>query len=433
MTRIVVDHLARVEGHGGVTIELSDRGVDSVQFDVTEGARLLEGIVRGRSYEEVAPITSRICAICSAAHTVASLTATERAFGVVPSGRTERLRDLLLRGENIESHALHVFLLALPDYLDAPSAIALAAEHREAVQLALRLKQLGNAIQEVVAGRAIHPVTTVVGGFTSQPTPDDLVALRDALARARVDVDAAVELVAGLPAVDIGRSPSAYAALRATASYDYAGGHEIVIDASGRTVTVPVAAYRSITRERTVAHSHAKHSRWNGTPFMVGAVARLAINGEHLPPTGARVAQRLGLPARSEDPQDNTRAQVVELAVDVERALDLVEQLLADGQTVEPAPPVVPRAGTGTGVVEAPRGLLIHSYRYDERGRVEEADIITPTALNAASVEHRLRRALEQVQRPEPAGVRRRAEMLVRAYDPCISCSVHVLDARRAP
>ncbi len=432
MTRIVIDHLARVEGHGGVSVELGDGGVESVHFDVIEGARLLEGIVRGRPYDEVAPITSRICAICSAAHTIASLTATEQAFGVVPSARTERLRDLMLRGENIESHALHVFLLALPDYFGAPSAIALATEHREVVDLALRLKQLGNAIQEVVAGRAIHPVTAVVGGFGSWPTQNDLLALREGLLQGREDVAAAVDLMASLPPVDIGRSPSAYAALRMTGFYGYASGHEILVESSGRTVSVPVTAYRSITREQTVPHSHAKHSRWNGTPFMVGAIARLAVNGDHLPAGGARVAQRLGLTGESDDPQDNTRAQVVELAVDVDRALELVEHLLAEGDCVEAPVPVTPRAGTGTGAIEAPRGLLIHSYRYDERGLVEEADVVTPTALNAASVEHRLRRAVEQVSDRDAARIRRRAEMLVRAYDPCISCAVHVLDARRA-
>jgi sulfhydrogenase subunit alpha len=431
--RIVIDHLARVEGHGGVTVELEDGGIGAVHFDIFEGARLLEALVRGRRYDEVAPIACRICAICSAAHTLASLGATEDAFGIVPTAQTLRLRDLLLRGENIESHALHIFLLALPDYLGAPSAIALAADRREAVELALRLKRLGNTIQEMVGGRAVHPVTPVVGGFTSAPSTDDLLRLRTALEQGAVDVRTALDLVATLPAIDVGRSPTAYAALRTPDGYGYSGGHDIGIETNGKVAIVPVPKYRSLADERVVPHSHAKHSRWKGAPVMVGALARLAVNGAHLPRAGVHAAVRLELTAPFNDPLDNNLAQAVELAVDVERALELVDVLLVDGRGVEAVAPVTPRAGSGTGAVEAPRGLLVHSYCYDDAGRLVTADVVTPTALNAASVEHRLRAAVEQSASREPDDLKPKLEMVVRAYDPCISCAVHVLDRRRAP
>jgi coenzyme F420-reducing hydrogenase alpha subunit len=431
-TRITVEHLARVEGHGGATVELADGAIQSVRFDVFEGTRLLEGLVRGRLYDEVAPITSRICAICSAVHVLTSLAATESALGVVPGPRTVRLRDLLLRGENIESHALHIFLLALPDYLNAPSALALAESHRDVVELALRLKRLGNLILEVVGGRAVHPVTPVVGGFSSIPTESALLEVRAALEEGRRDVEVALDLVAQLPRVDVGQSPTAYAALRSVGTYNYLGGRELAIVSDGRTVAVPVTAYKSVTHEHTVPHSHAKHSRWNGTPYMVGALARLVVNGDVLSPLGVKTMARVGLARPFVDPLDNNRAQAVELLVDIERAIELVDEELATGGAAEPVVPVRARAGAGTGAAEAPRGLLIHSYRYNEDGRLQNADVITPTALNAASIEHRLRRAVEIGPNDDPADIRRRLEMVVRAYDPCISCSVHVVDARRA-
>jgi sulfhydrogenase subunit alpha len=431
-TRITVEHLARVEGHGGATVELADGEIQSVRFDVFEGARLLEGLVRGRRYDEVAAITSRICAICSAVHSLTSLTATEAALGIVPAPRTARLRDLLLRGENIESHALHVFLLALPDYLNVPSALALAASHRDVVEIALRLKRLGNTIQEVVGGRAVHPVTAVVGGFSHVPPEEDLVAVRAALLEGRQDLEVALDVVAQLPRVDVGQSATAYAALRSPTTYDYLGGRELMLVDDGQAATVPVSAYRSITRERVLPHSHAKHSSWNGKPYMVGALARLVVNGDLLPPAGLRAMERVGLAKPFVDPLDNNRAQAVELLVDIERAIELVDEELAATDSAEPAP-IRPRAGAGTAAAEAPRGLLIHSYRYNEDGRIDAADVITPTALNAASIEHRLRRAVEIGPRDDPAVVRKRLEMVVRAYDPCISCSVHVLDVRRAP
>ena len=163
MSVIVIEHLARVEGHGGITVELEGDAVTNVRFDVFEGSRLLEPLVRGKRYDEVPPILSRICAICSAAHTLTSLKATEAAFGIRVSPQTELLRELLFRGESIESHALHLFLLAIPDYLNYPGAVALAADKPAAVLLGLRLKKLGNRIQETIGGRAVHPVNALVG------------------------------------------------------------------------------------------------------------------------------------------------------------------------------------------------------------------------------------------------------------------------------
>jgi len=283
-----------------------------------------------------------------------------------------------------------------------------------------------------VGGRAVHPVTAVVGGFASVPTEEALLELRGALEAAQSDAATALELIAQLPPVDVGRSPTAYAALRLPDTYGYMGGHEFAIAADGRAVTVPIEAYRSVTRERTVPHSHAKHSRWNGTPFMVGALARLAVNDAHLPPIGVRAMEQVGLARPFEDPLDNNRAQAVELVVDVEHARALVDEELAAGGDVEERPPVHPREGAGTAAVEAPRGLLIHSYEYGKDGRLRRADVVTPTALNAVSIEHRLRRAAEQHHDLDAPTLRHHLEMVVRAYDPCISCAVHVLDRRRA-
>ncbi len=170
MTKTIkVNHLARVEGHGGITVELDGQSVSSVRFDIFEGARLLEALVRGRSYEDISQIVSRICAICSVAHSLTSIKATENAFGVKPTPQTELLRDLAYRGENIESHALHVFCLAIPDYLNYPSVIALAADLPDAARLGLRLKKLGNTIQEIIGGRAVHPVNASWAGSASFP------------------------------------------------------------------------------------------------------------------------------------------------------------------------------------------------------------------------------------------------------------------------
>ena len=183
-----------------------------------------------------------------------------------------------MRGESIESHALHLFFLAVPDYLDRPSAIAVAAEHPAAVMLGLRLKRLGNLIQETIGGRAIHPVNAVPGGFGRVPSADQLIAIRGALIEAIPDAEAMLDLIASLPDAGFCHTPTAYAALHSPDSDRYYAGDQLMIVSNGDRATIPAADYRSLTNEKPVAHSHAKHSSFHGKPFMVGSLARLTVN-----------------------------------------------------------------------------------------------------------------------------------------------------------
>ena len=423
MSRIVIEHLARVEGHGGITVELEGETVTNVHFDVFEGARLLESLVRGKRYDEVAPILSRICSICSVAHSLTSLKATENAFGIRVSPQTDLLRELMFRGESIESHALHLFLLALPDYLNYPSAIAVAADKPAPVLLGLRLKKLGNQIQETIGGRAIHPVNAVVGGFGKAPRMEELIALRSGLMQAVTDGDSVIDLIASLPATDFCHSDTLYAALRSPNLDTYYAGDEVMVVSNGNRAIVNAAEYRSLTNEKSVPHSNAKHSTFRGSPFMVGSLARLTVN----PSRSAAALDKLKLSIPSDNPMDNNKAQAVELVNDLALALDMVERLIHDGVKDEGCVPITPRAGTGVGITEAPRGLLVHSYTYDEQGCVVSADVITPTAMNAASLEQHLRKTVEQSAERDEATLKKKLQMIARAYDPCISCSVHLI------
>jgi len=430
MKTVVVEHLARVEGHGGITVELDGDTVGKVHFDVFEGARLLEPLVRGKRFDEVAPILSRICSICSTAHTLTSLKATENAFGVRISPQTELLRELLFRGESIESHALHIFLLAMPDYWDYPGATALAADKPHAVLLGLRLKKLGNLIQETIGGRAIHPVNAVPGGFGKAPSADQLIALRGALIEGMKDSDTVVDLMASLPAANFCHCDTAYAALFSPNADSYYAGDQVMVSSNGELALFHAADYRTLTNEQAAPHSHAKHSTFRGRPFMVGSLARLTVNPRRLTGKLAAVLERLQLQLPTSNPMDNNKAQALELIRDVERALEIVEQLLREGVRDERPVGVRPRAGTGTAITEAPRGLLIHSYTYDAEGRITAADVVTPTALNAADMELRFRRTVEECVERDEAVIAKRLQMVARAYDPCISCSVHLVRRR---
>ena len=429
-TQIQIEHLARVEGHGGITVELDDGVVSMFRFDIFEGARLLEGLVRGRGYEDISPILSRICSICSVAHSLTSLKATENALGVKVTPQTELLRDLLYRGESIQSHALHLFCLAVPDYLDYPSVIALAADHLDAVKLGLRLKTLGNSIQETLGGRAVHPVNAIVGGFGKLPSVDSLVALRAALIQGVADCETTIKVLASLPVAEFCHTDTVFAALSSPGNHGYYAGDEIVVSSNGQRQSVRAADYRSLSNEKAVPGSHAKHSSFNGRPFMVGSLARLTTNTQGLTERARVALDDLGLRLPSDNPMDNNKAQAVELVHDVHSALAIVDRLLRDGIKEEGCVAVRPKAGTGTGVTEAPRGLLVHSYTYDDEGRITAADVITPTAFNAASIENHFRSTVEQSASKDVPALRKKLEMVARAYDPCISCSVHLLQKR---
>jgi sulfhydrogenase subunit alpha len=427
---VVVEHLARVEGHGGITVELDGGRVRTVHFNVFEGIRLLEGLIRGRSYEEVSFITSRICAICSTAHALTALKAIEAAFGVETTPQTDSLRDLMFRGENIESHALHLFLLAAPDYLGYPNAVAMAASHREAVAVGLRLKKLGNTIQEVVGGRAIHPVNAVVGGFGRPPPVDELLGLERNLKEGLGDCEAALDFLRSLPAADFCAADTTFAALGASGGFGYYRGDEVVVHKGGTASRLPVSSYPSLTNEETVPHSHAKHSSLDGEPLMVGALARLTVNSDGLSEIARRAMDDLGLVLPSANPMDNNKAQAVELVHDVARSLQCVSQMLEEGLEWEEPSRAEPKAGTGWAATEAPRGLLFYSLSFDDEGCVTGADVVTPTAINARSLEGHLRQTVEQAGNLELDAQRKHLEMIARAYDPCISCSVHLVQKR---
>jgi sulfhydrogenase subunit alpha len=218
-----------------------------------------------------------------------------------------------------------------------------------------------------------------------------------------------------------------YAALRSPNLDSYYSGDEVMVMSNGSRAIVRAADYRTLTSEKPMKHSHAKHSTFRGNPFMVGALARLTVNPRRLTGRLAVAMKRLKLWLPADNPMDNNKAQALELINDVERSLALIERLLRDGVRDERPVPVEPRAATGTAITEAPRGLLIHSYTYDGEGRIASADVITPTALNAANMELHFRRAVEQCAERDENVLSKRLQMIARAYDPCISCSVHVV------
>ena len=417
---IRVDHVTRVEGHGNIVAKLRDGGLHEAIFEVVEAARFFEKILVGRSFEEVAHIASRICGICAVSHSFASLQATESALGIEISEQTGLLRRLMLDGEQLSSHALHVYFLAAPDFLNLYSVLPLAKDDPEIVRMAFRVKQTAYDIGAVVGGRHTHPITAVPGGFTAIPSARALKDLRERLVSLREDMWKTVELYKTLQIPDFERDTE-YVCLRQPDCYTFYGGR--IVSSEGAAILSQ--HYQEATTEYVVRHSTAKHAKWHRDSYMVGALARINNNWRQLRPEARRAMAALGLEPPCANPFMNNVAQIVEMLHCLEDGVATIDHLLDAGLRNEDVPDVAPRAGRGVGTVEAPRGLLIHEYTYDEQGHCTKANCVIPTGQNLANLDADMQAYLAQIKDSPEEDIRKGLEMLVRAYDPCISCSTH--------
>lgn len=415
-------YVTRVEGHGKIKINLKEGQIEELFFDVPESPRFFEAMFRGRPHYEVSLLATRICGICAVGHCSASLQASEKALGVTASKQTHLLRRLNLAGETIQSHVLHVYFLIAPDFLGAPSVIPLAESHPEVVKRALRMKKLGNDICCTIGGRHIHPIAATINGFTKLPTIQSLRDLRQRLVDSFADLEATVELAKTfkIPAFE---RQTEYISLKADGEYAFYAGD---ILSSNNDITAP-ENYLEKIKEHIVKHSSAKHVKGAGDSFMVGALARFNNNHDLLRPKAKDVAQALGLKAICHNPYMISVAQLVETVHCTEEAIDLIDQLVAKGIRVEDRSYEL-QAGQGVGAVEVPRGTLYHDYTYDKDGKVTEANCIIPTGQNLANLEADMRAFVPHILDKSKEEITLLLEMLVRAYDPCISCSTHLLE-----
>lgn len=416
-----IHHLTRVEGHGNIVVRIENGQIKEARWDVVETPRYFEVMLRGKHYTSAPVITSRICGICSIGHCLASLRATEDAFGTAIPETAGKLRLLAKHGETLQSHYLHVLFLAAPDFLGLPSVIPLLESKPDVVMLAARLKGLANRLCDVVAGRTTHPISLQVGGAATMPGGRELESLREALLRSLGDLRSVVDLMKTFEIPDFVRETE-FVSLKAEADYPWVGGSLVSSDGVERQER----DYREMTNEYVDENNTSKWCRLSRESFAVGALARFNNNHHRIHIEALKAAAEMGLEPISHNPFMNNVAQVAECVHCTHDSIRIVEELL-DGSPGEIMAPVRPRAGRGIGAVEVPRGILYHDYEYDESGRIVRANCVIPTTQNNANIHNDMR---SLVARYVAKGVDDKklellCSMLVRAYDPCISCSVH--------
>jgi len=396
--------------------------VREARWEVVETPRFFEAILVGKHFENAPYLSGRICGICSIGHTLASIRAVENTFGMTPSAQTRRLRILLKHMETLQSHILHIYFLAAPDYLGVGSVLPLTQSHPAVVQQALRLKLLANDICDEVGGRRMHPTRTVVGGFTMLPDRYRLGRFRQRLQASLADLEASVDLFATFAIPDFQRQTE-FVSLKGEGDYPFIGGDLISTDG----VVKEEHEYAAMTNEYMADWSTSKLSRLSRKSMAVGALARINNNFTGLLPEARAVAEGFGLgPVVVHNPFMNVVAQLVECVQVVLESMQLIDELLAESWQ-EPRQRVEPREGVGVAAVEVPRGILYHCLHLDGAGRIVKADCVIPTSQNHANILHDIEElALFCVdQGKTDKEIELLAEMLVRAYDPCISCSVH--------
>ncbi len=316
---------------------------------------------------------------------------------------------------------LHVFFLVAPDLVNENSVIPLIAKNPEVVLIAARLKKLGNDICTVVGGRQTHPQSCVPGGFVRVPMKSELEELKSKLIAAVPDLKAAADLLKGLTLPDFVRETE-FISLKGDREYPFIGGNLISTDG----VEKHEDEYLAMTNEFTVEQSTAKWTKLSRNSFAVGALARLNNNYHYLLPLAAHYAKEFNLAPVNHNPFMNNIAQLIECFHSAEDSIRLINGLLDSDLKLEKIQ-IKTRTGNGVGAVEVPRGILYHHYEYDKDGRVVKANCIIPTNMNHANIQLDLEELVKKYSNEgvDTPRIEKLAEMLVRSYDPCVSCSVH--------
>ena len=424
-----VKHITRVEGHGNILVNANDGKIEQVEWQVPEAPRFFEAMVRGLDYTDIQTVVSRICGICSITHSLASTKAVENAMGIEVSEQADKVRILMHYSEQLQSHTLHVGYLAAPDFFGVPSVVPLVAQAPDAVKTIIKLHRLANNWSDLIAGRTTHPVTLVPGGLTKIPTERQLRDLQQQLKDSVADLKAVAEVVLSVAQniPDFERDTE-YVSLKQDdpPTYTFYHGDITSTDFDG---TVAINDWKTVANEYVVDQSTAKWTKWNRNSYSVGALARFNNNGHLLLPLAKDVAKMFGLEKGCCNPFMNNIAQLVECVHVVEASLQLIDELLTAGLKDEKATSS-PKAGKASGCVEAPRGILFHEYEFDSKGKCVGADICIPTNQNHASIQHDFEKFVPEILDEGEDAVRQKLEMLVRSYDPCISCSTHMLNVR---
>jgi len=419
MKEITLNHICKIEGHAHLTLKIEKNKVTKCELKASEGARFFEALVLNKNIQDIQEIVSRICGICSCAHSVASVQGLEEALGIKPTEQQKFIREILVLAERIRSHATHLYFLSLPDYFGASSALTLKPEHKGKINDALKIITLGNKIVEEFGGREMHPFVKIKEDFPNK----DFSKILKQLKETRPTILKTIELFSNLKYQNFTRS-SEYLSLKekniyATISGKVASHYETFIDDD----------YKSHLTENIKEYATSKFVLHEKKPYSAGAIARISNNSRQLDDETKRyldkILKKLKLTLPILNPYHNLICQSLEIL----NAANRITELLKNPPAHEKISDLKIKSGTGVSAVEAPRGTLFHEYKINKKGEIEYCNIITPTAQNLNMMEQDITMLVNELlqQKASQDKIVTEIEKLIRAYDPCFSCSTHFL------
>ncbi len=415
--KINVDYIARVEGEGSVNLDIKDGILKDLKLNIWEPPRFFEGFLFKRRFDEVPDIVARICGICPVSHMTTAIRALEKALGLSPSPEIINIRKIMTLSQIIASHLIHIYMLAFPDYKGLESISDMLPKFKSEIKRLIKLKEVVNNLTALFGGRPLHPVVMVVGGFTKLPSRDMIGKMIKELESIKTDAVETLKMVSELPFPKF-KNKSEYVAVYSPSGYAINEG--LLVSTNG--IKVEEDEYYSVFKEKEVSYSHAKMTSIKGRgSFMVGALSRLNLKFDKLHGNAKKAAKEAGFSVPDFNPFHNNIAQSIEIIHGINECIELLDELTLKDYEIK----INMKEGEGIAVTEAPRGLLCHHYVLNKRGMVEKANIITPTSHNFMNLEESLKKLVKKYIHENKKEIVLKCEMLVRAYDPCFSCSVH--------
>lgn len=417
--KIKVNHIARIEGHAGFVGKIVDGKVKEAKMEVTQGARLIEGILVGRHYEDAPLITARICGICPVIHNITALKALEGALGVKVGELTVSLRKLLLYAQLIHSHGLHLFFLSLPDFYDLTNDFTLVRKYPKETERALRVRDFGIKTIQCLGGRTVHPLTTTIGGFLKLPTKAELENLYLMSEKSLEDAVELVKLFKKIKYPDLTRKTE-FISLRHPDEYALYDGRIVSTDG----LNIPAKKFEQNIEELIIPYDVVKRSTYKNQSFMVGAIARLNNNWQQLNPIAKKIFTSLDKKTPIYNPFYNILAQMIEIIHFTEESRKILSELKKKELKSDNRKYSL-KSGWGIAACEAPRGTLYHAYKLNSLGFIDDCNIITPTAQMLSNIEDDLKEYIPITMKFNAKARQARTRALIRAYDPCIACATH--------
>ncbi|MEM3606998.1 MAG: nickel-dependent hydrogenase large subunit [Candidatus Aenigmatarchaeota archaeon] len=414
---IKIENLSKIEGHANLDIKVRKGKVEYVKLKISENKRFYTQAIRGKKFESVPHLVSRICGTCSIAHLTCCTEAVEKALEINPSEQTLLLRKLMMYGMMIRDHAMHLYLFCLPDVFGKDSVLDFDEKQHELIHHAFEVKKAGNDLSKLIGGRAIHPPYAQIGQFLHLPDKIETKQVIEELKKVRSHIFELVRIFYDCPFTF--RKRTRFVALT-TEDFSFLEG---VIKTSQK-ITIPEENYWEHLHRVIIPYSQAAGFEFEGKDFMVGALARMNLNKEKLHKETKKDLAKYIRIFPSENIFHNNLAQAIEIMHCIDHSIEILE---TTEFKQEPKIEVKIKKGKGVGVIEAPRGTLYYAISLDKDGKILYGNLVIPTAQNQIKMENDIKTLVSRNLNKSKKFIQSEIEKLIRAYDPCMTCATHFL------